>query len=84
LPSIAEILATPTIAPTQPGVYFLLRRGKIVYVGQSKNPLFRIGQHATRLKFDAFAVLPCAMEDLLVFEGAFILKFRPRYNKNGL
>lgn len=35
-----------------PGVYLLVREGRVVYVGQSKNPLSRIGQHSRSFAFD--------------------------------
>ena len=79
-----DVLATPQAAPTSPGVYFLIRRGRIMYVGQSINPLCRLGQHAAERNFDSFVVLPCKQEDLSTIEGGYILKFRPPWNKSGL
>lgn len=79
-----QILASPVAAPTKPGIYFLVLRGEIVYVGQSINPLCRLGQHAAERQFDSFVVLPCPVKELATIEGAYILALRPRYNKNGL
>lgn len=44
------------------GVYFLLREGSVVYVGQSENVLARIYRH--RVEYDAYAFLPFPIEAL--------------------
>ncbi|HVI55493.1 MAG TPA: hypothetical protein VM621_10640 [Luteibacter sp.] len=42
----------------QPGIYFLVKDGKVVYVGQSGSISFRIKQHLeTKGRFDAISVL---------------------------
>ena len=43
------------------GVYFLLQKQIVVYVGQSRNPLSRIGQHTkdSSKVFNGVKILPC-------------------------
>lgn len=65
------------------GVYFLLRAGKIVYVGQSTRGKSRIHYHTrpAELKlFDSFVWLSMLAKHLNLVEAAYIDKFRPEYN----
>lgn len=68
------------------GVYFLIRDGEIVYVGQAIDIASRVYAHSRgliRKHFDAYYGAPCAPEYRDVIEAAYILKFRPEYNGNG-
>lgn len=79
----AAILAAS--APFPPsggcGIYFLIAEGRIVYVGQSINVLWRLGQHAAERVFDAWHWIPCAREGLDQLEHAYIRALRPAWNK---
>src|SRR5215471_15785284 len=49
------------IMPGTTGVYFLLYEGEIVYVGQSKDVLARLGQHVTAgVRFDDYRFIECS------------------------
>lgn len=61
------------------GIYFLINGHTIVYVGQSKNVIRRIGQHNDK-DFDRFAWVLCQPSDLDKLEVAYIAKFNPPLN----
>lgn len=65
-----------------PAVYFLYRRGEVVYVGQSKTLKFRIEQHLTEgvKMFDAVAFARCSVNLLTKVEGHYIRELAPKYN----
>lgn len=61
------------------GVYFLLCRGEVVYVGQSVNIYSRIAQH-TYKEFDSFAYIRCRECNLDKLESLYIHVLQPRLN----
>ena len=61
------------------GVYFLILDGKVIYIGQSMDVKKRIRQHFEK-RFDSFACIPCAMEDLERLEGAYMNLLKPPQN----
>tara|TARA_Y100000310_G_scaffold299771_1_gene334890 strand:+ start:380 stop:1126 length:747 start_codon:yes stop_codon:yes gene_type:complete len=75
-----------------PGVYFLVREGRVVYVGQSINVHGRTNSHARERKrqqeingiggyvFDFALFLPVPRSDLMPVEAAFIRSLVPEYN----
>lgn len=64
------------------GVYLLYDKGEVVYVGQSKNPMLRIGSHVAERKkqFDEFQVYET--EDYDGLEAFLISALRPKYNQD--
>jgi hypothetical protein len=64
------------------GVYFLVRDGRVVYVGQSVRPLGRLVDHfsGASKRFDRIFLLPVPLEHLNSLESAFIRALRPEYN----
>jgi hypothetical protein len=67
------------------GIYFLLLKKKIIYIGQAVNVFARIGDHARTTKdFDAWTWIPCPRDNLLKLESQYIQWFRPPLNKAGL
>lgn len=62
------------------GVYLLYDKGEVVYVGQSKNPMYRIGSHIQEGKkqFDEFLVYETENYDAV--EAFLIRALRPKYN----
>jgi len=62
------------------GVYFLIRLGKVVYVGQSVNVHSRISGHVGSKKFDKFAYVQCKRSALDVIESLYIHVLRPPLN----
>jgi len=67
---------------TRSGVYFLILRNDIVYVGQSKDWLSRLSRHMRNgARFDAFNVIPCEPEGLDELEERCIAAFMPHRNR---
>jgi hypothetical protein len=67
----------------RPGIYFLLRKGRVVYVGQNSGSVdARIYSHSTdRTKpFDDAWWFPCARANLNELERHYIDLFHPPYN----
>lgn len=74
-----EIAALAQPMPPLCGVYFLVHRGHVVYVGQSVNIVSRIAAHTDK-RFDAVAYLPCSRDQLDVIESMYIHMLRPALN----
>lgn len=77
---MAEIIAGATRVDFTCGVYVLLNRKTVVYVGQSINVFSRLGEHHRNKIFDSYYVFPCAVEELDAKEAKLIRMFRPLYN----
>lgn len=72
----------------QSGVYFLINEvNEIVYVGQSKNVMSRIGSHLGDKNksphFSKVSAIPVPLDQLDEVEQRFIQELRPRLNKRG-
>ncbi len=65
------------------GCYVLLWRGEVAYVGQTENPMQRIGNHSRSYRFDRVWFVRCRSEDLLDLEDHLIYHLRPKQNKTG-
>jgi hypothetical protein len=62
-------------------VYFLLRDGDVIYVGQSSDVMARISRHRREGKqFDSFAYMECEPEELDRLESLYINAFVPPEN----
>lgn len=68
------------IAEYPPGVYFLVRRNKVVYVGQSINPMARVYTHKGEKEFETAYMIPVPSSELDYIEGAIIRLMKPYYN----
>lgn len=67
------------------GIYFLIDKNRIVYVGRSTNFLSRFCDHDVGPKvWDRYYFLECKPEDLSDVESLYIGQFRPKYNKTRL
>lgn len=68
---------------TDPGIYFLLEKQEIVYIGQSMRPYTRVTSHAQeeKIKFDSYHITPCEEDKLDEKESHYIFKYAPKYNK---
>jgi hypothetical protein len=65
------------------GVYFLMHRGEVVYVGQSIDILGRISKHRREGKvFDAFNFIPCERSRALALEAQYITALLPALNSS--
>lgn len=60
------------------GIYFLYKRKKLVYIGQTINLLSRLYSH--EIDFDAIRFIPCRQFDLEKYEVRWIKKFKPKNN----
>lgn len=69
--------------PQKVGVYFLLWKGEVVYVGQSVNVDARVSLHRDekRKRFDSAVFIPFREQELDYYESAFMNAIRPKYNK---
>lgn len=63
------------------GIYFLLREGRVIYVGRSRNVYFRVLKHKHR-QFQAWHWLPCAESDLERLERAYLDLLLPALNRD--
>lgn len=66
------------------GIYFLVYKNKIKYIGQSKNVLRRLSEHIINKNFDAMYYKEFKYEDLNNIERQFIAWFQPEYNRTGI
>jgi len=66
------------------GVYLLLDKEEVVYVGSSQDFETRIETHRTNNKkvFDSYIFLPCKKELLIKAETKLVTRFFPKYNKS--
>lgn len=62
------------------GIYFLIRDGRVVYVGQSVDVFGRISTHQRDKTFDAIAYVPCERHLLDKMESLYIHTLRPPLN----
>ena len=85
LAPLIELLQEASLGDGTPGVYFLLRQDKVVYVGQSLSVLTRIETHRRQgvKVFDRAVYLTMPEEVLDEAEGAFIKLLQPEYNGAG-
>ena len=62
-------------------IYFLCKEKEVVYVGQTRQGLYRPFSH-TNKDFDEIMICQCEEEDLDYMENEFILKYKPKYNNS--
>ena len=67
--------------PVESAVYLLFEGDKVVYVGESINPLSRIGTHIKQKVFTSYRTLKCHPSRRKYWERVLIFKYQPRYNK---
>jgi hypothetical protein len=58
-------------------VYFLVKQGRVMYVGQTRNLYARTWQHELYKDFDEVLFIRCAPEELAVVERYWIDYFDP-------
>lgn len=64
------------------GIYFLLHKGVVVYIGQSNNLMARVYAHKIDKKFDTIKyVIVSDRHVRLNLERALIKKYKPLYNQ---
>lgn len=63
------------------GIYFLIQRKEILYVGRTTNFFVRMAAHDKGdIPFDSVAFIPTASELLDIFEHEYINRFKPKHN----
>lgn len=62
------------------GIYFLIKQGCIIYIGQTQDLKTRLQNHADK-DFDAFRFISCEADKLNYYESRWITRFRPSLNK---
>jgi hypothetical protein len=76
-----EIVSSAAALPdSHCGVYFLIKDGRVVYVGQSVQILARVGTHLTCKDFDSFSWVRVPRHQLDLVETLYIQHLRPKYN----
>jgi len=83
LKGLAQPMQAFPIACELSGVYCLLKRSKVMYVGQSRNLLARIGTHVKtyRKQFDSILFSSVPLKNLDRVEGFLIRALRPPLNR---
>lgn len=76
------IASSRAVEPVISGIYFLIRDGRIIYVGQSRNLASRLATHAQSRVFDRWHAIPCEVERLNEVESAYIRLFLPDDNRD--
>jgi hypothetical protein len=63
-------------------IYFLIRNGQIIYIGQTTNLKSRICSHKCfpAYYFDSFRYIECREKNLRKYETRWLQKFRPKLN----
>tara|TARA_R100000654_G_scaffold70892_1_gene101440 strand:- start:743 stop:1462 length:720 start_codon:yes stop_codon:yes gene_type:complete len=75
-----ELVANSELYDSACGVYFLIHKNNVVYVGQSVNVFGRIHTHAQEghKNFDAYTYIPCNKKQLDVLESLYIHALAPK------
>lgn len=63
-----------------PGMYFMFKGAKIVYIGKSINFLNRLFAASHTVEYDIIRVISCDVSKLDYYEKRWIKKFRPELN----
>lgn len=62
-------------------LYALYKSGEVIYIGQTRSLLSRIGSHANTKDFDEYSYVKCYdQDDLTMKEDAMIIALEPKYN----
>lgn len=78
----SEIIASAFSVEYDSGVYFLVREGRVVYIGKTTNVLARVLKHRqTSKKFDSFSFIPCLPEHMDELERTYICLLMPDENQ---
>jgi excinuclease UvrABC nuclease subunit len=81
--TLEEIISKKTNYEFISGVYFLLDKNEVVYVGQSECVQHRIATHKKEKKkvFDTYTYFEIeGLNNRLIAEGLHIYQLRPKYN----
>lgn len=79
--SIYDVILASVPVTHGSGIYFLLRKNEVIYVGQSVDVLGRISRHRREGRaFDAYAYIECAQDEMDRLERLYIRAFVPEEN----
>lgn len=67
------------IKALQSGIYFLIYKKEIVYIGKTKNISHRLAGHGSK-NYEEYRFIPCEEVYLDAYEKRWIEKFKPKYN----
>lgn len=81
--SSEDIISRSELVSMSSGVYFLIKDGIVVYVGQSIDVFARLATHRRDKKFDRVTIIWCPPEILLKLEAKYIARLRPELNRSG-
>ncbi len=70
----------PNLHDHTPYIYFLIRKHKIVYIGQTHSIRYRLHHHNCYLNYDSVRWIKCEEKNLSYYERRWIKKFNPEYN----
>ena len=77
-----EVYRVPIHPEGEAFIYALMEDdGKIVYIGQSKMPIFRISTHSKNKKFTKYKFFRCDPEKVNQIEFSLYAKHKPRFNR---
>ena len=65
------------------GLYFLIHKNELLYIGSTNNLIGRLGQHCLDKEYDTVLFIECMSVDrtaLYTVEGSFISQYKPRLN----
>jgi excinuclease UvrABC nuclease subunit len=61
-------------------IYFLMKRRRVVYIGQTQSIRARVHVHNCYIDYDTIRFIRCSSEKLLYYENRWILRFMPKMN----
>jgi len=61
-------------------IYFFVKENEVVYVGQTRNNIGRPLSHKDK-DYDTIYIKYCEVDELDSLEDKYIIKYRPKYNK---
>ncbi|MEM5437082.1 hypothetical protein [Paraburkholderia diazotrophica] len=73
-------LSQVPILTARRGIYFLMKRGQIQYIGNTEDIYRRLAQHINIKEFDDVMFLPTDLHPLQAYEDACIRIFKPPLN----
>jgi hypothetical protein len=79
--SDANITKTKFSIYNGPAIYFLWSGEEIIYIGQARRLMTRLGEHARDKRFDSVSFVSCKVSELCHLESEAIASFRPKLNK---
>jgi hypothetical protein len=80
--SAGEVVSSAVPVHNGPGVYVLIERDVITYVGRARNAIARILAHSKNgRRFTHYVIIPCEEARLALLEEKMIIRLRPAENR---